>query len=188
MLTKKEIRQQILKQRNEMTFEEIQEYSSNICLRIKELEIYKKAKNICLYMPVNNEVDITLLADDAWEDGKTLWLPKTSENMMGFFKFNHDTALSAGTYGVLEPVSDEKLEPDAETLVLMPGVAFSPDGGRVGYGGGYYDKYLNKWDICKTAAVCFSFQILEELPMEEHDVKPDIIVCETGCINEYNKL
>ncbi len=178
MLTKKEIRQQILKQRNEMDFEEVQQLSAQICDKIKELSVYKDTENICLYMPVNNEVDVTLLAEDAWSDGKTLWLPKTADNMMGFYKFGNDTALTAGTYGVLEPVSEEKLEPGADTLVLMPGVAFSPDGGRVGYGGGYYDRYLNKWTMCKTVAVCYSFQILDELPMEDHDVRPDKIVCE----------
>lgn len=187
MVTKKEIRQHILKQRNDMSFAEVQELSKEICEKIKGLDIYIKAKNICLYMPVNNEVDVTLLADNAWQDGKALWLPKTSENTMGFFKFSHDTVLSAGTFGVLEPISDDRLEPDSDTLVLMPGVAFSPDGGRVGYGSGYYDRYLNGHEECMTAAVCYGFQILPEIPMEEHDVKPDMIVCESGCINEYSK-
>lgn len=182
MDTKKSIRQQILKQRNSMTNEEVQRLSAQICRNIKELDAYKKAEKICLYMPVNNEVDVTLLADDAWNDGKTLWLPKTSGNAMGFFKFMQDTALSVGTYGIMEPVSDEKLEPDETTLVLMPGLAFSPEGGRIGYGGGYYDRFLNRWDDCRTAAVCYQFQILHGIPVEVHDVKPDIIVSEISLV------
>lgn len=182
MDTKKAIRQQIMKQRNNMTSEEVQQLSAQICSNIKELDIYKAAEKICLYMPINNEVDVTLLAYDAWNDGKTLWLPKTSGNTMGFFKFSQDTALSLGTYGIMEPVSDELLEPDKDTLVLMPGAAFSPDGGRIGYGGGYYDRFLNKWDVCRTAAVCYQFQILQELPVEKHDVKPDIIVSEISFV------
>lgn len=182
MTTKKEIRQQILKKRNDMTSEEVHQLSQQICSNIKNLDVYKSADNICLYMPVNNEVDVTLLVDDAWNDGKTLWLPKTSGNTMGFYKFSDDTALSVGTYGIMEPVSDECLVPDENTLIMMPGVAFSPDGGRIGYGGGYYDRYLNKWDTCTTAAVCYQFQLLQELPVEEHDVSPDIIVNEISFV------
>lgn len=182
MDTKKEIRQQILKQRNDMALVEVQQLSAQICRNVKELDSYRKAEQICLYMPVNNEVDVTLLADDAWNDGKTLWLPKTCGKIMDFFEFRQDTVLSVGEYGISEPVSEEQLKPDEKTLVLMPGLAFSPDGGRIGYGGGYYDRFLSEWDCCMTAAVCYRFQILQDIPVEGHDVRPDIIVNESSLV------
>jgi len=180
MLTKKEIRQQVLKMRRDMTEEQVMELSELICNKIRETAAYKEAEKICLYMPIDNEVDVTMLAHQAWTEGKSLWLPKTNGTVMDFFKFDQDTSFVTGAYGMLEPVSEEVLEMDGRTLVLMPGVAFSYEGGRIGYGGGYYDKYLHGHTECKTIAVCYGFQILDELPLEEHDVKPDMIICENA--------
>lgn len=182
MLTKKEIRQQILKKRRAMTEENVQQLSECICSKIQETTEYKDAENICLYMPIDNEVDVTMLAQHAWESGKTLWLPKTNGTAMDFFKFDQDTSFVTGAYGVMEPVSSEILEPDMKTVVLMPGVAFSKEGDRVGYGGGYYDRYLSGGTGCITVAVCYEFQIFEELPAEEHDIKPEMIISETSYI------
>lgn len=182
MLTKKEIRQQVLKMRRDMTEDQVAELSQLICNRIRETEAYKEAEKICLYMPIDNEVDVTLLAQQAWTEGKSLWLPKTNGTLMEFFKFDQDTSFVTGPYGVLEPVSEEMLQIDGRTLVLMPGVAFSADGGRIGYGSGYYDKYLHGHSECKTIAVCYRFQIMDELPIEEHDVKPDEIIYENALI------
>jgi 5-formyltetrahydrofolate cyclo-ligase len=71
---------------------------------------------------------------------------------------------------------------------MMPGVAFSMDGGRIGYGAGYYDIYLAQHHKSTTAAVCYDFQIVDELPIEEHDIKPDFIISEknTGKIIKDN--
>lgn len=187
MLTKKEIRQQVLKMRRDVTEDQVTELSELICNRICETSAYKEAEKICLYMPIDNEVDVTMLAHKAWEEGKSLWLPKVNGTLMDFFKFDQDTSFVTGAYGVLEPVSEEILEMDAKTLVLMPGVAFSADGGRVGYGSGYYDRYLHGHGECMTIAVCYGFQIMEELPLEEHDVKPDVIICENALIEAFNK-
>lgn len=186
MLTKKEIRQQILKKRRAMSEEAVQQFSQIICNRIKEIEEYISAENICLYMPIDNEVDITLLSQDAWENGKSLWLPKTSGENMDFLKFDHETSFVAGAYGIMEPVSDEIFDLKAagnKTLILMPGVAFSQRGDRIGYGGGYYDRYLS--DVTgniTTIAVCYDFQVIEELPHEAHDIRPKMIISESNCI------
>ena len=107
---------------------------------------------------------------------------------MDFFKFDRSTPLSEGSYKILEPESDIMLEPDDRTLILIPGVAFSLDGGRIGYGGGYYDIYLEQHYLSKKIAVGYDFQIVDELPIEEHDIKPDFIISEktTGKIIKDN--
>ncbi len=188
MQSKNELRKEILAQRMELADEQVQEMSIRICNKIKEMKEYVEAEDICMYMPANNEVDLTYLIEDAWSRGKTVWLPKTSGRRMDFFRFDGNTPLSEGPYKILEPQSDVILEPDEKALILMPGVAFSMDGGRLGYGSGYYDIYLAQHHWSTTAAVCFDFQIIEKLPIEEHDIKPDFIISEknVGKIEKNN--
>jgi 5-formyltetrahydrofolate cyclo-ligase len=95
---------------------------------------------------------------------------------MEFYIYDEATALINGAYNILEPASDEILEPDSDTLIIMPGAVFSKDKKRIGYGGGYYDRYLAEHPECKTIAVAYNFQILDEIPYEEHDMCPDLIV------------
>lgn len=178
MQTKKEIREQVLQQRRDMNPEDVASLSGAICRRISEMPEYRNAEDICFYMPVNNEVDLTYMIEQAWNGGKTVWLPKTIGHRMEFMRFDPETPLSEGKFNTLEPESDEMLEPDEKTLILMPGVAFSPQGDRLGYGGGFYDKYLEQWHKCTTVAACYDFQIVDELPAEEHDIKPDFIISE----------
>lgn len=86
--------------------------------------------------------------------------------------------LKKDKYGILEP---DELIPAVKKedidLIILPGVAFDKSGGRLGYGGGYYDKYLNSCpqDICKVA-LCYDFQIVENVPVEEHDVKANDVI------------
>lgn len=178
MQTKKEIREKALEQRRAMSHEEVENLSCTICEIIKELPEYKSAENVCLYMPINNEVDLTYLLEGAWSAGKKTWLPKTIGRRMEFLKFDPDTPLSLSAYKTLEPESEEVLEPGADTLILVPGVAYSADGDRLGYGSGFYDKYLEQWHKCTTIAACYDFQIVPEIPSEEHDIKPDFVISE----------
>ena len=188
MQTKSELRKTILEQRRALSDEEVYELSTQICNKVKETQEYIEADDICMYMPANNEVDVTYLIEDAWSKGKTVWLPKTAGRRMDFFKFDSTTPLSEGSFKILEPESDIMLDPDDKTLILMPGVAFSMDGGRIGYGAGYYDIYLEQHSDSKKMAVCYNFQIVDELPMEEHDIKPDFIISEktTGKVSKDN--
>ena len=188
MQTKKELRKIIMEQRMALPEEDVYNYSKQICDKIRQMQEYKDADDLCLYMPANNEVDLTFLIEDAWNSGKTIWLPKTSGRRMDFYKFDSSTPLSEGPYRILEPESEEILHPDEKALILMPGVAFSMDGGRIGYGAGYYDIYLAQHHKSTTAAVCYDFQIVDELPIEEHDIKPDFIISEknTGKIIKDN--
>ena len=178
MQTKKEIRAQVLQQRKAMEHGEVERLSEIICGKIKELPEYNEATDLCLYMPVNNEVDLTYLFEGAWSAGKRTWLPKTIGRRMEFMKFDPDTPLSLSAFKTLEPESDEVLEPDENTLILVPGVAYSTGGDRLGYGSGFYDKYLEQWHKCTTVAACYDFQIVPEIPAEEHDIKPDFVISE----------
>ena len=173
---KKELRKKILQKRAELTEQQVFAYSEAICRKILENPIYQQSNNLCLYMPIRNEVDVTLLVNPARESGKCVWLPKIIDGQMDFYLYGADTVLSESAYHIPEPLSEHRLIPDSSTLVIMPGAVFSVTHDRIGYGGGYYDRYLSKYPTCKTLAVCYDFQVVPELPGEEHDIKPDHII------------
>ncbi|MBQ9935929.1 MAG: 5-formyltetrahydrofolate cyclo-ligase [Lachnospiraceae bacterium] len=175
-ISKKEIRDTILDIRKSFDTDYLNRLSTVICNRVLKQEAYISCKDLVLYMPINNEVNLDILMKQAFKDGKNIWMPRIINKNMEFYRYSKNIKLIKGTYGILEPDTDEILVPNDNTLIIMPGAAFSEDMGRIGYGGGYYDKYLSKHKYCKTIAVCYNFQIMPMLPMDEHDIKPDIII------------
>lgn len=173
---KRELRRRMLARRNALTETEVSDYSENICRKVLDMPVYQRARDICLYMPIQNEVDVSMLIAPARLQGKAVWLPRVEEGEMDFYLYGEDTCLFTGAYGIQEPESSQRLIPHEHVLVVMPGAVFSKDNDRIGYGGGYYDKYLSRYPMCKTIAVCYDFQILSEIPADVHDVKPQFIV------------
>lgn len=182
---KKELRKQMLARRQELSGREAEERSRTICGRLLEQEAFRESRNICLYMPVRNEVDVTFLFNEAWERGKDVWLPRVDgEGRMRFFAYGPGTPLITGKYGIREPDVTRVLEAGEHTLIVMPGAVFSKKRNRIGYGGGFYDRYLEENPACRTIAVCYDFQIVEDFPAERHDKKPEIIISEDQIIWE----
>ena len=193
MLTKKEIRKAVLAERSAIDEETAALAAQVICRRIMDIDVYEEATDLCLYMPTRNEVDVLLLAEPAEAAGKRVWVPKVIEEASGkgadkkagTMVFNRFTGLSdediiTGAYDIRESRSEEILEPGERTLIIMPGAVFTPWKDRIGYGGGFYDRFLEEHPECKTIAVCYDLQVVDELPVEEHDMKPDYVVCETS--------
>ena len=185
MITKKEIRRAVLKARSELDGETAALASQVICRRILDIESYERAEDVCLYMPVNNEVDVMLLAEAAMEQGKRVWVPKVikkgEKDQAGEMVFNRYEGMDrtvTGPYDIVESLSEEILEPGENTLVIMPGVAFTWSRDRIGYGGGFYDRYLSKHTSHFTAALAFEFQMMEEVPTEPTDLLPDVVITE----------
>lgn len=160
--TKKELRKEILKRREALEAEMVAEASAEICHMIQALNMYEEAEDLCLYMPIRNEVDLEILRKAAWEDGKRVWLPKVDGKQMEFHFFGPESRLEEGAYGILEPEAGQVLVPGEATLVVMPGAVFSKSHDRIGYGGGYYDRYLSEHPQCRTMAVCHDLQIVTD--------------------------
>ena len=188
MLEKKELRKNIIERRNKMPSAGVQSLSAQRCERILDLEEYKQADNVLVYMSVNNEVDLKLLIDDAIESVKYVYIPKVvSKTEMKFYLY--DGAFSEGSFGILEPKNCDEdtlfsLDDDSKTLVIIPGVAFDSDRNRLGYGGGFYDGFLSKLgggNVSKLA-VAYELQIVDKVPSEEHDLKSDAIITEKRII------
>ncbi|MCB6992575.1 5-formyltetrahydrofolate cyclo-ligase [bacterium 210820-DFI.6.37] len=184
MVEKREIRKRILKQRKAMDQETVTLLSGEICRRAIALSRREGARNIAVYMPINNEVDTGALIELAEAEGKRIWLPRITDGEMDFFHYDKETPLEEGPYHILEPASREILVPDADTLIFMPGAVFSIARDRIGYGGGYYDRYLRRHPACGTAALCYDFQIVEEVPAEPHDIRPQRIISERRILGE----
>ncbi len=201
-LTKKEIRKQILAERRALDEETVALASQVVCRKVLGIDAYEEAEDVCLYMPIRNEIDAMLLAEPAIAEGKRVWVPKVIEKYSaksadgsgadsdgqskggaGIMRFNAYTGeddIVTGAYDIRESTSEEFLEPTDKTLIIMPGAVFTPWRDRIGYGGGFYDRFLDEHPQCRTIALCFDLQVVDELPTEEFDRKPDYVVSETS--------
>ncbi len=182
-LTKKEIRKKVLNERSSLKIEEVSALSKAICERIICTSQYKTCKKIAIYYPIRNEVDVIKLWEDAILSGKMIYLPRIEDGRMSFYRVTNMNELKPGAFDIPEPKGTDELICDSETLIIMPGSVFSEKRDRIGYGGGFYDTYLSTNPDCSKLAVCYDFQIVESLPAEEFDIKPDIIISENRIIN-----
>lgn len=183
-ITKQELRQKIKIElsQNKQNFEK---WSKLICQNIINSEFYPKAQIVYAYMALPDEVDLSVLIDDALCKNKTVYVPKVvpNSNKMIFFDYSK-CQFENGSFGILEPktedIKEEKIAGDQTAIFLVPGRVFGEDGERIGRGKGFYDIYLN--DFLKTqkksvlvAGVCFPIQIGKQVPTTEHDIKMDQI-------------
>ena len=163
MESKKDIRKKIFAERKLRSDEQIRTMSLIITERVTALPAFKNASQILVYADYNHEVVTEYLIKEAWKAGKEVAVPKVVEKDMVFYKLTDFSQLEPGYFGIPEPASGEIVE-WPEALMIMPGVAFDRENHRVGYGGGFYDRYLEKHPQLERVAVAFSFQMLPEVP------------------------
>lgn len=183
---KKEIRKRMRVLRENMTREDMFSKSSLIFEQLITVPEYKNAEKIFTYVSMNNEVDTIMLIDYSLSMDKRVFVPKVSGRDMLFYEISDISELSLGYCGIYEPDTDGK-EPDYSKtgFMCMPGVAFDKDYNRIGYGGGFYDRYLSGENKFYKAALAYEFQFVDHIRTEHVDVKPDMIVTED---NIYRKL
>ena len=175
-MDKKALRQSIRAQKRAMTEEEIVRRSEALGRLFLESEAYQNAKTIYGYLPYNQEVRTVPMLEQALKDGKQVAVPKVYGDEMKFLYLNDLTAVAKGYSGIPEPIADEPVADDETALVLMPGLAFDPQGHRIGYGGGFYDKFLSAEPNHPTLALCYAFQMLPSLETEDHDIPVDYVL------------
>ncbi len=184
-LSKIQIRKLVFQRKREYNSEILKSFSFQICKNIEKLSFYKKAKLIAFYFAKTDEVSLEYLIGKAFLENKKVFLPKTwlKDKSLTFHQIFSFAYLKPGPYGLLEPpIENPQLPPESFDIIFVPGLAFDLDKGRIGYGGGFYDKVLKNIQTLKIG-VAFSFQIFEKLPLEFHDQKVDIIVTEEKIIN-----
>lgn len=174
-MDKKMLRKQIREQKRAMSQERIEEASRKLVEQFLNCDAYRQAKTIYGYLPYNQEVRTVPILEQALADGKRVAVPKVYGSEMKFIYLTDLTQVATGYAGIPEPVADGPEGDDPTALVLMPGMAFTKEGHRVGYGGGFYDKFLAEEPDHPTIALCYDFQMVDELPTEEFDVPVDCV-------------
>lgn len=175
-MNKKELRAMIRARKRAMTQETIAYASARLAERFFETGQYKNAKTVYGYLPYNQEVRTVPILERALADGKQVAVPKIYGDEMRFLYLTDLSQVKKNEMGIPEPVADEPVATDPTALVLMPGLAFTKDGDRMGYGGGYYDKFLAQEPDHPTVALCYDFQIVQSLPKEDYDIPVDLVL------------
>lgn len=175
-MDKTELRREIRARKRAMTEAEIEERSAKLARLFFASEAYQNAKTIYGYLPYNQEVRTVPMLERALKDGKKVAVPKVYGDEMKFLYLDDLNAVAKGYAGIPEPIADEPVAHDETALVLMPGLAFDPQGHRIGYGGGFYDKFLAAEPNHPTLALCYEFQMLPKLDVEDHDIPVDTVL------------
>lgn len=175
-MDKTELRREIRARKRAMTEAEIEERSAKLAQLFFASEAYQNAKTIYGYLPYNQEVRTVPMLAQALKDGKKVAVPKVYGEEMKFLYLDDLNAVAKGYAGIPEPIADEPVAQDETALVLMPGLAFDPQGHRIGYGGGFYDKFLAAEPHHPTLALCYEFQMLPRLDVEDHDIPVDTVL------------
>ena len=175
-MTKDELRRAIRARKRAMTEEEITEKSVRLGQLFRASHWYQEADTIYGYLPYNQEVRTVPMLEQALRDGKRVAVPKCYGDEMKFIYLDDLTRVAPGYAGIPEPIADEPVADDETALMLMPGLAFDREGHRIGYGGGFYDKFLSREPNHPTLALCYDFQLLPHLDTEEHDIPVDTVL------------
>ena len=175
-MNKKELRQAIRARKRAMTEEDILRRSEILAEKFARSNAYRAAKTIYGYLPYNQEVRTVPMLRRALEEGKRVAVPKVYGDDMKFIYLDDLSQVAKGYAGIPEPVADGPVAQDETALVLMPGLAFDRAGHRIGYGGGFYDKFLAREPHHPTVALCYDFQVMDRLETEEFDIPVDLVI------------
>ena len=178
-MEKKSLRGEIKKRLELLSNEEKELYSRRIASKLYGLPIWKEAKTIGITISRGNEVDTYPIIEHAWRESKRVCVPKCypDKKQMEFREIHSFEQLETVYFGLLEPIEliTKKIFPAEIDLMIVPGVCFAKDGYRIGYGGGYYDRYLQHFSH-STVALAYNVQLVEKIPVEKHDIPVQMII------------
>lgn len=183
-MPKRTVRSSMLARRSGLTSEQWQVASLLAQQRMLELVPFQRAERVALYAPLQNEIDTALLFAAARAAGKRVYYPLVCGELLAFHEVMDLEQLSQGSFGILEPcpVTAAQEQPGFD-LMVVPGVAFDLRGHRVGFGKGYYDRYLaNLQQLPVLVGLCHDFQVCPEVPAEGHDFRMHYLVSESRTV------
>ena len=190
MRTKRDLRNIILDKRNNMISDQVLEKSSKIIDKLTSSEEYKTSKTVFIYMDFKNEVKTLGLINKMLGENKHVVIPYTDVANTIIIPVeikDVERDLKISQFGYLEPKTENviQVQPEKFDLIIVPGVVFDYNLNRIGFGKGYYDRILKlKRQNTKAIAIAYEFQVLDEIPFEDHDIKMDMIITEE---NIYKK-
>ncbi len=176
---KRTLRREMLALRDTMTAADVAEKSLAIAGTLLASRAYREAACLYVYVETRGEVTMQEIRQAAWRDGKRVAVPKVEGRDMTFYYITCEDDLEEGFRGIREPRAGCEPAHEEGALMLLPGVAYDRDGNRMGYGGGFYDRYLAAHSGHVMAAPAYDCQIREQLPVECFDCKVPWIVTET---------
>ena len=175
-MDKAALRRMIREKKRAMTEEEIVSAGVRLMERFLSSPLYHNATSIYGYLPYNQEVRTIPILRQAMLDGKRVAVPKVFGDEMKFIWLQDFSGIAPGYAGIPEPMENGPIADDPTALVLMPGLAFDSQGHRIGYGGGFYDKFLSIERDHPTIALCYEFQIMDFLETEPFDISVDCVL------------
>lgn len=179
---KKETRKRVLAKRLGLTDAEAAEKSAAICAKLTPFWDREDVKTIMVYMPFRKEVDLKPLIEAAWAKGKWIAAPICGEqcSMLPALITDFEKDLEPGSWNILEPKEGlQSVQPEDLDLVIVPGVAFDKRGNRLGYGAGYYDRFLPRLRPgVPFISVCFELQIEDNVYPDSHDIPMRRVITE----------
>ncbi|MBD7913968.1 5-formyltetrahydrofolate cyclo-ligase [Clostridium sp. Sa3CUN1] len=180
---KKILRNKILSRRDSLNIKEKESIDNSIFNKLISTDLYKKSKSIFIYLSFDTEIDTKKIINRALQDKKEVYIPKIykKDKSMKAIRLNSFEDLNKNSMGILEPIDDsDYINKEEIDLIIVPGVVFDLNGNRIGYGGGYYDRYLE--DIKKVSnkvALAYDLQIVDFIDPEAHDISVDYIITNT---------
>lgn len=181
---KKELRKNILTRRDQLGNREIESKSTAIMDKLLGTDLFAQANTVMFFLSFGSEVSTFPMIEKSLEIGKQVVVPKTvreKRQMIPSLLLDIENDLTPGMKGILEPKDNclRPVAPDIISMVVVPGVAFDLNGNRLGYGGGYYDRFFNLLNAdTPLVAMAFSCQVLEEIPTGPFDKKVDLLLTE----------
>ncbi len=182
--SKQQIRENMAAKRKALDPEWVEAASGSVIERFRQMEVFRSAGTVALYKAIAGEIILEPLFEICWDAGKKTCIPlfNAVEKKYEMVEIDESTCFKTGHYGILEPVSPRAPLPlSTIDLMAVPGVAFDFRGNRLGRGGGFYDRFLDRFGGV-SAAVAFDFQLLPQVPVEEHDLPVEWIVTERKVI------
>ena len=185
------LRKEVLHKRNSMSHFEISTKSKLIQQKLIESPVFNQSKSIGLYLAIGSEVQTRGIINYALDLGKTVLLPRIMSNDLRFYvvdqKDFEKNSFDVNRFGIKEPERDNK-PADFIDLLIIPGIVFDMYGFRIGYGYGYYDKYLTNDKFSKSIGLAYDFQLIKKtIPILPHDRKIDVLITESG-FNVFNSF
>ena len=180
-MIKEVIRERMRRRRKTLTNEQVHEKSETIRYKLEGRKAFKEAETIMMYISSFKEPETLPIIEHLLEQGKKVVVPvsSTATNTIVPTYIESISELQKGAYGILEPSIIRHVDPSEIEVVVIPGIAFDMHRNRLGFGKGYYDKFLENTEA-KKIALCYDFQIVDDLPVDDHDIPMDLILTEKG--------
>ena len=180
---KDSLRNLLLEKRDNTSFDLLKIASEKMQRKLKKIYAFKNAKKVGVYYPIQSEIFTQDIIQELISDGKEVFLPKVIEEKIEFRKIKDFSSLEKGRFDIMEPKDNCPTDNNLD-VILIPTIGISPDGVRLGYGHGFYDKFLAENKIT-TISLTLEKQIIRNIPKSDHDVLIDWIATEDKILQTH---